>query len=281
MAQRGFLIGSVCSAMGRISPLISFRNWLSTIKWITLSLTRLPSVAENWGEVLVYFVLPIRKDPLSLRMRLGYVLEFPREYTYQAIAEVTILNVYNLEPCPGQVIVDIGASIGDFSAFAAKLGAGQVFAFEPDVKAYGGLVRNVQANRFSIVTARNAAADGSTIPQVLSSATDNFVDFLKIDCEGCEMGVLLGADAESLARVGSIHMETHAWVPGYSLDRIIDRLQQSGFEVIESTGRKPHYLHATRARRITNRASSGKATRVVSYEKDQHSDARNPNGMFS
>lgn len=47
---------------------------------------------------------------------------------------------------PGAVVVDVGAAVGQFSVFAARIGAGVVHAFEPDPSNVSMLRRNLQRN---------------------------------------------------------------------------------------------------------------------------------------
>jgi FkbM family methyltransferase len=60
---------------------------------------------------------------------------------------------------PGMVVVDIGANIGHYTLIAARIvgDTGRVFAFEPDPHNYGLLVKNIEMNGFSNVTAVNKA----------------------------------------------------------------------------------------------------------------------------
>jgi FkbM family methyltransferase len=129
---------------------------------------------------------------------------------------------------PGGVVVDAGANIGFFTLTAAlRVGAaGRVVAFEPDTRAAARLAENVALNRFSNITIVPAAlgavagrasfhrapdseassvfaADpggGSagevavvTLDGYLAEAGITRVDLLKIDAEGSEIDLLVGA----------------------------------------------------------------------------------------
>lgn len=225
---------------------MAFRNWISTLRWLARSLTRLPTTVANWGQVLAYYSIPLHKRGLVLRTRLGYSLEVPPRYLFQSIAETTILNVYGFRLGTGRVVVDIGASIGDFTLFAATQGSSRVFAFEPHAEVFAVLARNVAENELSNIRISNRAADGSTLEEILECLESNWIDFLKMDCEGCEMDVLLRAQPGVLRRVGNIHMETHPWAPGYSLESIVTVLKDSGFCVELSKRYGGSYLRATR-----------------------------------
>ena len=57
---------------------------------------------------------------------------------------------------PGEVVIDAGAWIGDFSAYAASRGA-QVYAFEPSTETFPFLQRTAELNTFGVITAINQA----------------------------------------------------------------------------------------------------------------------------
>jgi FkbM family methyltransferase len=46
-----------------------------------------------------------------------------------------------------------------------------------------------------------------TFDQLVHDSVDSVIDLLKLDCEGAEYAILMGASAESLARVQRIVME--------------------------------------------------------------------------
>ena len=125
---------------------------------------------------------------------------------------------------PGDTLVEVGSNIGTHTVPLAKwLGPqGRVYAFEPQRLVYQLLCANLVANHVHNVWAYNFAVDrapGSTVvPEIALDTTYNFgavrvgapsgtavpvttidslqlerVDFIKIDAEDCEPGVLLGA----------------------------------------------------------------------------------------
>jgi len=126
---------------------------------------------------------------------------------------------------PGHVFVDVGAHIGYYSAMAAELVGtnGKVFAFEPNPTSYALLVKNtaqygdiVNAYRFAVsdrnekgclyLNAKNSGDHRMLNPgrwsrvnvkvvrlDDVEALRDVSVDFMKIDVQGAECGVLRGA----------------------------------------------------------------------------------------
>jgi FkbM family methyltransferase len=163
---------------------------------------------------------------------------------------------------PGEVVVDIGANIGTFSLYAAKVcGASRVISFEPFPDNYKILSNNVDQNLLRNVTCINEAVAGdrgnrslgldSVDPGSHSLVTGSFgrtvevecctledifqrfsltkIDYLKMDCEGAEYEILENAISR-LQQIGRISMETHTTSnrKAEDLERLLCR---NGFDV--------------------------------------------------
>jgi FkbM family methyltransferase len=117
----------------------------------------------------------------------------------------------------GDVVIDVGAWIGDFSAYASKKGA-KVYAFEPEpsnlkwLKKTANLNKNIKVialglgneeKRMGFASRSEGSSIDATSTQNLIKVTtlDKFVkennitklDFIKSDIEGFERNLLLGA----------------------------------------------------------------------------------------
>lgn len=154
------------------------------------------------------------------------------------VKEIWDENVYEVKDTHfnrGGVVIDIGANIGSFSIYAASFGA-TVYAIEPEPHNLEALKNNISINKFenNIYTCPYAISDykgtavihdsggGSSIKddgsfgaEVEVMPFDNFfmlyhiesVDVLKIDVEGAETEIILGASKENLEKCKYITME--------------------------------------------------------------------------
>jgi len=157
----------------------------------------------------------------------------------------------------GDLVVDIGAHIGSFTIQAAKMGA-RVFAYEPEPGNYellktnialNGVEKLVSAYQLAIMTytgmgelkfnARNFG--GHTLcgnlsgPKIKVDVLDfseiqnsKMIDFLKMDCEGCEIPILLKSDLSRVKQISAeLHMDKHQAI------KIATRLEKEGFELLK------------------------------------------------
>lgn len=166
---------------------------------------------------------------------------------------------------PGDVIVDVGANIGEVSIIVSqRVGVnGQVVAFEPHPRIYCYLLGNLALNHCANVAARNLAigsapgtvrmtddkrddmnrimSDGgievrcSTLDDELTQAS---IALLKVDVEGTELSVLKGA-AATLQRTACVNCELidqHCRRYGHTMGDVIGLLQQAGFQTFVTSG---------------------------------------------
>ena len=154
------------------------------------------------------------------------------------IREIWEENVYEVDPSrfnKGGVVLDIGANIGSFSLFGAYYGA-KVYAIEPEPHNLEALKNNIELNKYEekiivcpygISNYKGVAkisdeGGGATIKddwkegsEIEIMSLDNFfslyhieeVDVLKIDVEGAETEILLGASKDNLQKCKFITME--------------------------------------------------------------------------
>lgn len=167
------------------------------------------------------------------------------------------------EPKAGDVVVDVGSNIGEFSLYAVSKGA-KVFAFEPDPSVFACLSHNLQRfpdaqgfqralwNERTTLNFFKAAdnADSSffepdsnvrgvisleawRLDDVTEIAALERIDFIKMDGEGAEPEILQGA-TETLRRTARIAIDVGPERQGESTkDAVIEILQASGFTIVD------------------------------------------------
>lgn len=197
----------------------------------------------------------------------------PELYNYPEIYEPDVWPHIMDEIQPGDVIADVGASIGLYTvAMAKRTGAkGFVYAFEPDPETVQLLQRNVQLNQIEdrvqvqpaavsneagivkfeggrgteshIATAFTERAQSVKAVTLDDVFADVQLDILKIDVEGFEEAVLRGGsilltDARRAPRAIFIEVHPFAW-PAFasSSESILDLLGACGYEVRDLTDR--------------------------------------------
>jgi FkbM family methyltransferase len=156
----------------------------------------------------------------------------------------------------GRDVVDIGAYIGDTAIYFALNGARHVYAFEPYPYSYRLAKRNVAANhlekKITVVNAGCGAGKGSINidesyknlagSEIKSSKSGKKIPImpldsiakryhlegaaLKIDCEGCEYGIILNSRRETLNKFKNILIEYH-----YGYPKLEKKLKECAFMV--------------------------------------------------
>lgn len=163
----------------------------------------------------------------------------------------------------GWTIVDIGGGLGDFTLIAARIPNSEVHVYEPFPESYTLLQENLQHNHIQnvnvydeavsakqghlqLATATGVAVRHSTaqdddnadltvttvpLTLVIQRLKSKHVDFLKMDCEGGEYGILLNADEASLNAITHICMEYHDNLTPHTHHELVQFLSQKGFDV--------------------------------------------------
>jgi FkbM family methyltransferase len=178
-------------------------------------------------------------------------------------------------------ILDIGAGLGDFSVSAARRAVrGHVHAYEPAAGSAALLRRNLELNGIANVTVYEEAVAGTsgdvfleqdvpeavmfklssreggerggsvaavTLEEAMRRLPAARCDLLKMDCEGSEYEILLGAEPALLDRIDRISIEYHDFDHADRVRELADRLRSLGrsvrlrpSEVYEELG----YLHS-------------------------------------
>ena len=188
----------------------------------------------------------------------SFVVDNKRQYgnTLHLILENLVTEQYKMLPVKGKLVVDIGAGVADTAFYFATHGAKHVYAYEPYPYTFGLASKNVKNNNLGkkielineavsdkkgkITLARapesyaypdlKASSSGKSIR--ITTLNDIVKDLkikdgaLKIDIEGYERQVILGADKSTLRCFSHIIAEYNK---GHA--KISKKLMDSGFEV--------------------------------------------------
>lgn len=184
--------------------------------------------------------------------------ESPLEISY-GLAELFLLGEYADFEVAGKTVLDIGANIGDSIVYFAKRGAQRVIGYEGSPPVYRRCLENVALNgltdraavRMAVcgsiggrIAVRDAdMTEGTWVPrrgesgvEVAAVTLEDIVEewglrqaVLKIDCEGCEYG-LLNRSEMVLGAFDSIVIEYH-----YSPGNLVSILRRAGFTIRKCT----------------------------------------------
>lgn len=246
-----------------------------------LGLKLLNASSQHYATMNFYFTLLTGKKPQNIKLLPhneaevsynGWKLLCPRDGIL-AFVEVLQDRIYEVEyePKEGDIVLDIGAYVGPFTARASSLVGkiGKVIALEPDVTNICYLekntrfMENVAAYRYAITnhngTERLFHSEASpchtiayaheksvpvpaiTVDKLVSDLKLPRVDFIKIDAEGAEMKILQGATKtlEAFPRLAiAAYHETPEGLPEAPI--VEAYLMSMGFKVII----KKKYIYA-------------------------------------
>jgi len=189
------------------------------------------------------------QKPTRVILKNGLIIQAPEDVSIlRSIKRVFLKEKYIPSPIDierNDVVIDIGANIGVFTAFAATRTQNAVYAFEPFPNAFKFLTANIQTNNFHHVHAyamavcdkvgsqkfflsktmctghslsdylnhnnsKNYIEVGTTsLPQIIDDNSLEKVDFLKMDCEGAEGSILQSIPRHYLKKAKKIAMEFH------------------------------------------------------------------------
>lgn len=169
-----------------------------------------------------------------------------------------------------KTVIDVGANIGDSAIYFALNGARHVYAFEPYPYAYSKAVENIRANHLedritilneglgakesSMLLGDDKSVGGSKLREsqsgkrikiaTLGEVVDRYsinAARLKIDCEGCEYGIILNVNDRCLNKFDGIFIEYH-----YGYMNLEGKLREAGFKTMHSRPRMAYYDRSMR-----------------------------------
>ena len=197
--------------------------------------------------------------------------------------EVEETSYFRQNFAKGMTFVDVGANIGLFTALAIRQGASKILAIEPHSESFGFLKTTIDKNNPLMLVSAEKVALGSqegegrlylnpfnkgdnrmnyskeliegerveikTLDSVCAQYGINSIDFLKIDVQGSELGILQGA-VGVLGNSRRCIIMTEVWPSGmekagYSSEIFTDFLKSLGFKVEKVFGRTDQKISAS------------------------------------
>jgi len=129
------------------------------------------------------------------------------------------------------IVVDIGAAIGEFTIHAAEK-ANLVYAIEVNKNRINRLKDNIQENNLKNIIVLNEKA--TSLNKIFNDFNIEKCNFLKIDCEGCEYEIFESISLSVLNKIEYIAMEVHFFNSEMQYKYIeLKELLSKHFDIIE------------------------------------------------
>lgn len=208
---------------------------------------------------------------LQLRNGFSFVM-YPHSRMHPVFLEVFCTSVYDRNPLfeigSHDTVIDIGAHVGFFTLKAAHLAdKGRVYAFEPCSPHFELLKENVRRNCaenimlfkcavwgesqeiellysldgepldtsiYTIGGNRKELVSAMTLDEVFRRCAIAACDFMKIDCEGAEYGILYSTPDHILRRIRRIALEWHRFDGSHAPADLARYLTDKGFKLLGS-----------------------------------------------
>ena len=163
------------------------------------------------------------------------------ECFYNEIWEGNEYTRFGLDINEGDVVVDLGGSIGLFAHFAINRGANIVYSFEANPDVFNYLKLNV--NQSNIIPINGFISNKSNdnfynLKKIFTTFNLDKVDFMKIDIEGHEFDFILDANVDYLNKVSKFAIEVHMWgmyenkaEQFIKLVKVMEKFSLNGFKI--------------------------------------------------
>lgn len=224
-------------------------------------------VLKNWHVYPIVYYGLTKKEQVILETRSGLKIKIRTNSTdVMAFTHVWLIEEYSnlgFDLRESDTIIDIGAHVGLFTLFASQFCKnGKIYCFEPVKENYDLLLSNVSLNNLSNVSTFNVAVTDKTSKvkiflnkdesghsmfaqsldsiEVQSTTLKNIFDenniptcdFIKMDCEGAEYGIIRSLPQEYFTKIKKMIIEYHmADEKPELLKELISKLESLSFVV--------------------------------------------------
>lgn len=175
----------------------------------------------------------------------------PRSYSTHGVQNYYILdqmiseNPYHVEDIfPNDIVIDVGANVGDFSLLSATRTKNKIISVEPVM--HDVLEENILLNKREkqIIPLKMALGRGEKVfvswwgEKIFAESVSlsrcielagGRCDFMKIDCEGGEWDGILQCD--ELDKIGRVAMEYHYYTKEHDINLLVAKFKDFGFDV--------------------------------------------------
>lgn len=234
----------------------------------------IPIVFKNWHEIMTYalchfLMKPAEITKLVVELRRGQRIKIKSLLDLGSVIEIFHEQTYTrkyFQIPEDATVIDIGASIGDFSIFCCTTFSNcTCYSYEPSIEAFELSKENIRLNKLdekihpfqlAISDQRGTAEIGS---QVFSAITldDIFAQnriqkchLMKMDIEGAEYKILLNAPKEVFDRIEALALEYHLYEGDEAFIRLRDFLSNHFDRVVATpaNANRVGYLYAYKSR---------------------------------
>lgn len=248
--------------------MLFFSRWMYYLKSIPTLLLGF----RNWPTVVMAFLKFPMASPFIVELRSGLKFQVRGAMDIWVMKETCLDRDYEVYGRPiqdGWTILDIGAALGDFAIWAAhNHPTSHIHAIEPFPESYALMQANQALNKVGNLstypyaigkadeelrlnlqsgeavmfsTSEAIQADSQTVTVQALSLDHLFdlldlphCDFLKMDCEGGEYDILMGASPTTLQKIKHICLEYHDHLTPYTHTDLTQFLESQGFTVRRS-----------------------------------------------
>ena len=224
---------------------------------------RICGYLKNWPLYLSNYLLR-KRQPAEYQLRNGHRLLDATGTLAGTFAVVFVRREYGVFE-NFKTIVEVGANMGCFTVYAAdSCPQARIFSYEPEKRNFKVLSENINSNSFQDrVKAFNCAVASkfgemelhvgesplnslylqegtktsykvpcTTLADIMQEHKLEQIDFLKLNCEGAEYGILHSCSADVFKRIKNIRLEYHTMSGEGENGRAIERfLEDNGYAI--------------------------------------------------